>query len=110
MADIFLVGYSLGLLINVDWFNLYKHVEYSVGAMYVAILNFPRHLRYQENMILAGIIPGPCEPSLHVNSFLEPIAKLWKGMEMTTADGDKTVHAAVLCTACIRCFCYKKTR
>ena len=51
--------YSLGLLINVDWFNPYKHVEYSVGAMFVAVLKFPRHLRYQkENMILAGIIPG----------------------------------------------------
>ena len=89
---------------NVDWFNPYKHVEYSVGAMYVAILNFPRHLRYQkENMILAGIIPGPREPSLHMNSFLEPLVrdllKLWRGVEMTTPDGEKTVRAALLCTA-----------
>ena len=34
--------YSRGLLLNVDWFNPYKHVEYSVGALYISILNFPR--------------------------------------------------------------------
>ena len=74
--------YLLGLLLNVDWFNPYKHVEYSVGAMYVAILNFPRHLQYQkENMILAGIIPGPCELSLHMNSFLELLVRFAKAVE-----------------------------
>lgn len=96
--------YSLGLLLNVDWFNPYKHVAYSVGAIYICILNFPRHLRYQkENMILIGIIPGPNEPSLHINSFIEPLVvdlqKLWKGVQMTTPDGVKTIRAALLCTA-----------
>lgn len=96
--------YSLGLLLNVDWFNPYKHVEYSVGAIYTSILNFPRRLRYQkENMILVGIIPGPNEPSLHINSFLEPLVEdlqqLWKGVDMTTPDGVKTIRAALLCTA-----------
>lgn len=52
--------YSLGLLINVDWFEPYKHVKYSVGAIYIAILNFPHRLRFRrENMVLVGIIPGP---------------------------------------------------
>ena len=36
---------SLGLMINVDWFQPYKHINYSVGAIYVVILNLPRHLR-----------------------------------------------------------------
>lgn len=55
--------YALGLLINVDWFEPYKHVKYSVGAIYIAILNFPRRLRFRrEYMILIGIIPGPHEP------------------------------------------------
>ena len=40
--------YSLGLLLNVDCFNSFKHVEYSVGAMYLAIPNFPRQLRYRK--------------------------------------------------------------
>ena len=92
---------SLGLLINVDWFQPYKHVSYSVGAIYLSILNFPRHLRFkQENMILFGIIPGPCEPSLHINSYLEPLLhdllKLWKGVLMQTCEGTKLVRAALL--------------
>ena len=96
--------YSLGLLLNVDWFNPYKHVEYSVGATYIAIMNFPRHLRYKkENMILVGIIPGPREPSLNMNSDLEPVVRellqLYKGVEMNTPDGVKSVRAALLCTA-----------
>ena len=32
--------YTFGLLINVDWFQPYAHVQYSVGAIYIAILNF----------------------------------------------------------------------
>ena len=95
---------SLGLLINVDWFQPYKHVSYSVGAIYLSILNFPRHLRFkQENMILFGIIPGPCEPSLHINSYLEPLVhdllKLWKGVSMQTCEGTKLVRAALLCNS-----------
>ena len=38
--------YTLGLLLNADWFQPYKHVTYSTGAMYISILNFPRQLRY----------------------------------------------------------------
>ena len=87
-----------------DLFNPFKHVQYSVCAMYSAILNFPRLLRYtKENMILLGIIPGPKEPSLHMNSYLEPMVRelqqLWKGIEMITPDGVKLVRAALLCTA-----------
>ena len=45
--------YSFVLMLNVDWFNPFKYVEYSIGATYLAILNFPRHLRYKkETMIL----------------------------------------------------------
>ena len=40
--------YAVGLLINVDWFQPYKHVQYSVGAIYLAVLNFPRRLRYRQ--------------------------------------------------------------
>ena len=95
---------NLGLLINIDFFQPYKHVRYSVGAIYLAILNFPRHLRYRkENMILLGIIPGPHEPKLTVNSFLEPLVlelvKLWEGIEISTPEGKKVVHAAIICNS-----------
>ena len=29
--------YTFGLLINIDWFQPYRHVQYSVGAIYIAI-------------------------------------------------------------------------
>ena len=63
--------YGLALIVNVDWFQPYKHVPYSVGVIYICVLNFPRHMRYkQENIIIVGIIPGPHEPKLHMNSLL----------------------------------------
>lgn len=94
----------MGLLINVDWFQPYKHVQYSVGAIYIAILNFPRTLRYRrENMILVGVIPGPHEPSIHINSFLEQLVhdllKLWHGVEMLTSEGAQIICAAGLCNS-----------
>ena len=61
--------YGLGLAINVDWFQPYSHVQYSVGVIYICILNYPRQLRYlRENILIAGIIPGPHEPNLVMNS------------------------------------------
>ena len=54
---------GIGLLINVDWFQPYKHVQYSVGAIYLVVLNLPCHLRYcRENILLVGNIPRPREP------------------------------------------------
>ena len=96
--------YGLGLLINVDWFQPYKHVQYSVGAIYIAIFFFPRTLRYRrENMILVGVIPGPHEPSIHINSFLEQLVhdllKFWHGVEMLTSEGAQIICAAVLCNS-----------
>ena len=44
--------YGIGLLLSVDWFQPYKHVQYSVGAIHLVVLNLPRSLRYlRENMI-----------------------------------------------------------
>ena len=96
--------YSLGLLINVDWFQPYKHISYSVGAIYISILNFPRHLRnLRENTILIGVIPGPNEPKLHMNSFLEPLVmdllKLRRGVRMATPEGEQLIRAVLLCSA-----------
>lgn len=102
--DLLANGYTLGLLINVDWFQPYKHVSYSVGAIYVSILNFPRQMRNRrENIIVIGIIPGPNEPKLHMNSFLELLVKellqLRRGVEMKTPEGQQLVRALLLCSA-----------
>ena len=59
--------------------------EYSIGVMYMAVNYLPRQLRYKrENIILAGIIPGPKEPKLTLNSFLKPLVEdlkeFWSGI------------------------------
>lgn len=79
--------FAYGLMLNVDWFRPFKHTEYSLGAMYLSVMNLPRELRFkQENIILIGLIPGPHEPSLHINSFLRPLVSelldFMKGIQM----------------------------
>lgn len=73
--------------------------------MYIAILNYPRKLRYvQKNVILVGLLPGPHEPSKQMNSFLEHLVRdllsLSKGIEMATPEGTKVVRASLLCVSC----------
>ena len=64
----------LGILINIDFFQPFKLVSYSVGVIYAVIINLPRHIRYkQENVIIIGVIPGPHEPKKHLNSYLGPV-------------------------------------
>lgn len=57
-------------MLNVDWFQPYKHSTYSLGVIYLVILNFPRNIRYKlENSIIIGFIPGPHEPSGNINTY-----------------------------------------
>ena len=68
----------------------------------MAVMNLPRHDRFlQENMFLVGVIPGPREPSLHMNTFLKPLVdlkQLWKGKFLKKADGHLVlVRGALLC-------------
>lgn len=68
---------TLALTMNMDFFQPFKHVQNSVGAIYLSVLNLPRAIRNKpENVILAGLIPGPHEPELHINSFLRPLLSL----------------------------------
>ena len=47
-------------------------------------MNLPREERFKpENLIIAGIIPGPKEPKHHINSFLQPMILLICGMELS---------------------------
>ena len=79
--------YNYGLLLNIDRLQPYKHIQYSVGIVYLVILNLPRSIRYKrQNVILFGIIPGPSEPSLSINSYLlalvRELQQLLNGVEM----------------------------
>ena len=67
---------NLLLSLNVDWFQPFRRTKYSVGVIYLVVLNLPRNQRYKiENIILSGIIPGPKEPKLTMNSFIAPLVQ-----------------------------------
>lgn len=91
---------NLLLSLNVDWFQPYQRTRYSVGVLYLVILNLPRDQRYKiENVIISGIIPGPKEPKLTMNSFIAPLVQelddAFKGWVIPT-------NHSVLKTVCIR--------
>lgn len=71
--------YVFGLC--VDAFNPFLNKQAgkkaSSTAIYMVCLNLPPSIRYKaENMYLAGIIPGPREPSLtQINHLLEPLVE-----------------------------------
>ena len=72
--------------------------------MYLVGMNLPREERFkQENIIIAGIIPGPREPKVHINPYLRPLASdlydLWKGVYLldSSALGKQQYRAALLC-------------
>ena len=98
--------FAFGLMMNIDWFIPYKHLTYSVGVVYLTIMNLPRNLRYKrENILLVGIIPGPHEPSHDINSYLDPLVKelllFWDGIHLDVHGCHKAlVQCALLCLAC----------
>ena len=66
--------FTYALMMNIDWFQPYKHVSYSVGVIYFVCMNLPGGVRFKtEHVVLAGIIPGPHEPSLDINTYLAPL-------------------------------------
>ncbi len=64
---------------NMDGFNPFQLKQAgrsaSVMGLYMVCLNLPPEMRFKpENMFLAGIVPGPHEPSKdEINSFLAPL-------------------------------------
>ena len=99
--------YNLGLMLNCDWFQPFDHSTYSVGVLYLVILNLPRTIRFKpENVLIAGVIPGPKEPSLgEMNSYLRLLVKelnwLWsEGFTVQHNGKTVSVHAALLATVC----------
>ena len=98
--------YHFGLLLNIDWFQPYKHTTSSVGVIYLTVLNLPRSVRYKrENVIIVGIIPGPNEPSHNINSYLQPLVDelldFWNGVKMLSSNStQKTVRCLLLGVSC----------
>lgn len=97
---------SLLLTINTDWFQPYTRIEYSVGAIYLSIQNLLKTERYKdENILLVGLIPGPCEPKLNMNTYLRPLVdelcEAWiHGITIKVNGKNVNVRLAVSCVAC----------
>ena len=75
-------------MLNIDWFQPYALLEYSVGVIYLAIMNLPYEQRFKrENIILVGTIPGPTEPHRDINQYLRHLVyellELLYGVQMT---------------------------
>ncbi len=96
-------------MLNIDWFQPFTHTIYSVGVIYLTIMNLPRQIRTKrENIILIGIIPGPNEPKHDMNTFLQPLVQelklFWEGQTMKLAIKnkiqEKIIRCAPLCVAC----------
>ena len=95
-------------MLNIDWFNPYDETPYSAGVIYFVVQNLPRSERYKfENIILAGIIPGPKEPKKHINTFLSPIVEdlkqLYRGIVVPNFEsycGTTLIRAVVSCVSC----------
>ena len=102
---------NLLLAINCDWFQPFANTQYSVGAIYLTILNLPRQERYRlENIILVGVIPGPKEPKLTLNPllapFVEELQSAFNGWPLTINDdgfGQGVTFYFRLCVACVTC-------
>ena len=99
---------NYAFMLNVDWMQPFDHTQYSVGVMYLVLMNFPRSERFKrENVFLVGIISGPSEPRININSFLKPfvdeLVVLWEEGVMSGILAllvRKCFKAALLCVAC----------
>ncbi len=98
---------NYGLMLNFDYFQPMKHRnDYSVGVLYLVLLNLSRSERFKwENVIVVGIVPSIKHEPKNLNEFLRPLVDelkaLWKGIRFTSS---LTVvplrfRAALLCTS-----------
>ena len=78
--------YNVGLQLNLDWLEPHKSAQYSLGAIYLVILNLPRDIRYKrENIILVATLPDSSEhvgtTSRLVLPMVQQLIRLWDGEE-----------------------------
>ncbi|MBW0480180.1 hypothetical protein O181_019895 [Austropuccinia psidii MF-1] len=97
---------ALALSIYVDWFNAHgKSTRLaSIGPIMLICLNLPPSERLEpENVYVAGIIPGPKEPTaLQMNYLLMPLIKelkeLWQGYHFSptsTGPSGSFIHVSI---------------
>ena len=99
---------NYAFMLNVDWFQPFTHSIYSVGVIYLVLLNLPRNERFkEENINIVRIIPGPHEPKLTIKSFLQTLVAelniLWSQGIRVKPHGCKTMYffrADLICVVC----------
>ncbi|CAC5417978.1 unnamed protein product [Mytilus coruscus] len=99
---------NYGMMLNLDWFQPYEHVQYSVGVMYAVILNLPREERFKiKNVILLGIIPDmKKEPSVQtfIGPLIDELKVGWKEGFLLTSYQEKNKETifkiALMCVGC----------
>ena len=100
---------NYAFMLNVDWMQPFDHTPYSLGVLYLVLMNLPRSERFKrENIFLVGIIPGPNEPRNNINSYLFPLVdeliELWEvGVNLRHSGSlvfRERFRAALLCVAC----------
>ena len=101
--------FNFALSLGCDWFQPFKHLSDSVGAIYLVVLNLPREERHKpENIILVGIIAGPHEPKGTMNSYLCPLVdelmNFWEGVDIACTipmyPAHLIVRLALICVSC----------
>ena len=99
---------NLLLALNTDWFQPFEKTKYSVGVLYLVVLNLPRDERYKlENIIIAGLVPGPKEPKLTMNSYIGPLVQdlqsAYRGWQIPTNHPFLKYVTVRLCVGIIAC-------
>ena len=108
--------HCFGLMLNIDWFQPFKHRIYSVGVIYLTIMNHPRTQRFKrQNIILLGIIPGPSERAHDMNTLLFPLmkelTKFWDGITMQVCNGsDVMVYWFVVLFFAVLVICQREEK
>ncbi|CAB4014381.1 Hypothetical predicted protein, partial [Paramuricea clavata] len=98
---------NYGLMLNFNFFQPMKHrKDYSVGVLYLVLLNLPRAERFKwENVLVVGIIPVMGKEPKNLNPFLKPLVEelkaLWKGVRLQSSLSTISLifRAALLCTS-----------
>lgn len=64
-----------------------------MGVIYLVLLNPPNKIRYKQEYAIK--IPGPSEPSPHINTILSPLVTnlkdLWEGVPLCLHSSQETV-------------------
>ena len=99
---------GIGLMMNIDWFKPFGSFKYSIGAIYLVIMNLPREERFkEENMIIAGLIPGKKEPNCYqMDNILKILIQELNSLErhnLFTIKNESSQNISLFCKVRLLC-------